>query len=158
MTQVARQYNSAGQLDDAVAATRCIRDAVVRANLLMSFAGAALASKDGVRATDLLDEAVGCALITPPSLARALALIGIAGSLTTFDARRGFKVMQTTVEAINEVLAQRESSKPTRSYPGAAGEIETGDLYGSSFEATFAALGRAISKPMRNSQSEACFN
>jgi hypothetical protein len=143
MTQIARRYSSAGGLDDAVAATRRIRDAVVRANLLTGLAGAALASKDGTRATDLLDEAGGSALIAPPSMARALALTGIAGSFTAVDAGCGFKVMQTAVEAINQVLAQREASKATRSNPGAAGEFETGDLYGSSFETTFAALGRA---------------
>jgi hypothetical protein len=143
MIQVARQYSSAGRLDDAVAATRSIRDAVVRANLLMSFAGAVLPPKDGIRATDLLDEAVGCALTAPPSMTRALALIGTAGSFTAFDARRGFKVMQTAVMAINEALAQRDASEPAHSNPGAVGEYEASELYGSSFEATFAALGRA---------------
>ncbi len=143
LIQVARRYSSAGRLDDAVAETRRIRDAVVRANLLMSLAGVALASKDGTRATDLLDEAVGYALIAPPSLTRALALFGIAENFTAFDARRGFKVMQTAVEATNQVLAQRGASTPARSNPGAAGEVEAGDLYGSSFEVTFAALGRA---------------
>ncbi|HXI88854.1 MAG TPA: hypothetical protein VNO24_02455 [Blastocatellia bacterium] len=142
MIQVARRYSSSGRLDDAVAATGRIRDAVVRANLLMSFAGA-LASKDGTRATDLLDEAVGCALAAPPSMTRALALIGTARSFTAFDARRGFKVMQTAVTAINEALAQRDASEPAHSNPGAVGEYEASELYGSSFEVTFAALGRA---------------
>jgi hypothetical protein len=143
MTQIARRYSSAGRLDDSVAATRDIRDAVVRANLLMSFAGAALASKDGTRATDLLDEAVACALTAPPSMTRALALIGTAGSFTAFDARRGFKVMETAVTAINEALPQRDASEPAHSNPGAVGEYEASELYGSSFEAAFAALGRA---------------
>jgi hypothetical protein len=143
MIQVARQYSSAGRLDDAVAATRRIRDAVVRGNLLMSFAGAVLPPTDGTRATDLLDEAVGCALTAPPSMTRALALIATAGSFTAFDARRGFKVMQTAVTAINEALAQRDASEPAHSNPGAVGEYEASELYGSSFEATFAALGRA---------------
>jgi len=143
MTQIARRYSSVGRLDDAVAATREIRDAAVRAHLLMSFAGAALASKDGPRANDLLNEAEGCALIAPPSLTRALALIEIAKNFTAIGARRGFKVMQTAVEATNQALAQRGASAPARSNPGAAGEFETGDLYGSSFEVTFAALGHA---------------
>ena len=143
MIQVARRYSSAGRLDDAVAATRRIGDAAVRANLLMSFAGPVPAPKDGTRATDLLDEAVGCALTAPPSMTRALALIGTAGSFTAFDARRGFKVMQTAVEAINEALAQGDASEPAHSNPGAVGEYEASELYGYSFEATFAALGRA---------------
>ena len=51
--------------------------------------------------------------------------------------------METAVKAINDVLAQSEASEPARSNPGAAGEFETGELYGSGFEAAFAALGRA---------------
>jgi hypothetical protein len=143
MIQVARRYNSAGRLDGAVVVARRIGDATARASVLMILAGAALASKDEVRATNLLDEAAGCVLTSPPSMARALALIGIAGSFTAVDARRGFKVMQTAVEAINQLLSQRAASEPTRSNPGAAGEFETGDLYGSSFEVTFATLGHA---------------
>lgn len=143
MIQVARRYNSAGQLDGAVAMARHIEDAAARASVLMIFAGVALASKDEVRATNLLDEAAGCVLTAPPSMARALALIGIARSFTAIDAKRGFKVMQSAVEAINQLLSQRAASESTRLYPGAAGEFETGDLYGSSFEFTFAELGRA---------------
>jgi hypothetical protein len=143
MIQVARQYSSAGRLDDAVAATRSIRDAVARANLLMSFAGAVLPLKDGARATDLLDEAVGCALTAPPSMTRAMALIATAGSFMAFDARRGFKVMQTAVTAINEALTQRDAFEAANSNQSALGECEASELYGSSFEATFAALGRA---------------
>ncbi len=143
MIQVARRYNSAGRLEGAVAVARRIEEPVARASLLTSLAGAALASKNGARSTDLLDEAEGCALMAPPSMRRALALVGIAGSFTAFDAKRGFEVMQMAVKAINEVLAQREASEPTRSYPGTAGEFETGELYGSGFEAAFASLGRA---------------
>lgn len=143
MIQVARRYSAAGRLDDAVAATRRIRDAVLRANLLMSLAGAALDPEEGTRATDLLDEAVECALTAPPSMTRALALIGAAGSYTAFDARRGFEVMQTAVTAIDEALAQRDASEPAHSNPGAVGKYEASELYGSSFEATFAALGRS---------------
>jgi hypothetical protein len=51
--------------------------------------------------------------------------------------------MQTAVTAINEALAQRDASEPAHSNPGAPGEYEASELYGSSFEATFAALGRA---------------
>jgi hypothetical protein len=143
MIQVARRYSSAGRLDDAVAATRRVRDAFARANLLMSFAGAALALKDGTRATDLLNEAIGCALNAPPSLTRALALIGIAEIFTAFDVRRGFEVIQSAVMAINEAPAERDASEPSHSNPGAVGEYEASELYGSSFEVTFAALGRA---------------
>ena len=142
MAEVARQYNSAGQLDGAVAVARRIEDAAARASLLTSLAGAALASKNGALAAGLLDEAARCALTARPSMACALALSGIAGSLTVFDARRGFEVMQTAVETTNEVLAQSDGSGPGRSNSGAAGACEPDELYGSSFEATFAALGR----------------
>ena len=91
-----------------------------------------------------------CALMARPSMRRALALVGIARSFTAFDAKRGFEVMQTAVKEINEVLAQREASKPGRSNPGAAGEFEAGELYGSGYEAAFAALGRADFKRARS--------
>jgi hypothetical protein len=143
MIQIARRYSSAGRLDGAVSVARRIEDAAARASLLMSLAGTAPVSKDGAQSTDLLNEAVGCALIAPPSLARALALIGIAGSFTAVDVRPGFKVMQTAIEAINDVLAQRRASKPTGSNPGAAGEFQKDEIFGFSFEVTFAALGHA---------------
>ena len=76
-------------------------------------------------------------------MARARALIGVAGGFTAFDARRGFEAMQAAVEAINEAVAQREAVEPAQSNPGAAGECRPGELYGSGFEATLAALGRA---------------
>ena len=143
MDEVARRYNSAGQLDGAVAVARRIEDAAARASLLTSLAGAALASGHGDRATALLDEAASCALTSRPSMARALALSGIAGSFTAFDVKRGFEVMRMAVEAINEVTSQSEASQPGCSSSRGAGEYEPGELYGSSFEGTFAALGRA---------------
>jgi hypothetical protein len=143
MIEVARRYNSAGRLDGAVAVARRIEEPVARASLLTSLAQAALASEGMDGATGLLDEATGCALMGRPSMRRALALVGIAASFTEFNAKRGFDVMQTAVKAINEVLAQREASEPARSNPGTAGEFETGELYGSAFEAAYAALGRA---------------
>jgi hypothetical protein len=51
--------------------------------------------------------------------------------------------MQTAVTAINEALAQRDASEPAHSNPDAVGQFEASELYGSSFEVTFAALGRA---------------
>jgi hypothetical protein len=143
MAEVARRYNSAGQLDGAVAVARRIEDGAARASLLTSLAGAALASGDGARVNALLGEAASCALAARPSMARALALSGIAGSFTVFDARRGFEVMQMAVEALNEVTAQSEASQPGCSSSGAAGAYEPTEIFGSSFEATFAALGRA---------------
>jgi hypothetical protein len=143
LAEVARRYNSAGQLDGAVAVARRIEDAAARASLLTSLAGAALASKNGALAAGLLDEAASCALTARPSMARALALSGIAGSFTAFDVRRGFEVMQMAVQAVNEVTAQSEASQPGSSRSGGAEACELSKLYGSSFEATFAALGRA---------------
>ena len=108
-----------------------------------SLARTALDKKNGSRGIDLLDEAASCALQPQPSMARALALSGIARSFTEFDARRGFEVMQMAVETINKVMALGEASEPERSNSGAPEEYEPGELYGSRFEDTFEALGRA---------------
>jgi hypothetical protein len=143
LAEVARRYNSAGRLDGAVAVARRIEDAAARASLMTSLAGTALASKNEALAAGLLDAAASCALPARPSIACALALSAIAGSFARLDARRGFEVMQTAVEAINEAMAQSDASGPGRSNSDAAGNCEPGALYGSSFEATFAALGRA---------------
>jgi len=142
MANVARRYNSARRLDDAVVVAHRIEDPTARATILTSLAGAALASGDGVRANAVLGEAASCVLAARPSMDRALALSGIAGRFTAFDARRGFEVMQTAVEAINKVMAQSEASESRCSNPDARVEYELGDLNDSSFEATFAALGR----------------
>jgi len=149
MTQIARRHGSAGRLDAAVAVTRLIEDAAARASLLTSLARTELDKldrldkKDGSRGIDLLDEAASCALQPQPSMARALALSGIAGSFTEFDARRGFEVMQMAVETINKVMAPGEAFEPERSNSGAPQEYEPGELDGSRFEDTFEALGRA---------------
>jgi hypothetical protein len=143
MTYVACRYYSAGRIERAVAAARRIVDASARASLLTRLAGAALATRDRARATDLLDEAAECALVARPAMARARVLIRIAESITPLDARRGFEVMLRAVEAINEALTQREPYESARSNPGAAGDFEAGELYGSGFEATLVALGRA---------------
>jgi len=143
MTQIARQHGSAGQLDAAISVTRHIEDAAARAILLTSLARTALDKMDKSRVTDLLDEAATSALKPQASMARALALSGIAGHFTEFDARRGFEIMQLAVEMINKVIAPWEGSEPERSTSGAPKDHEPGELYGSSIEDTFEALGRA---------------
>ena len=143
MTQIARRHCSAGRLDAAVAVTRLIEDSAARASLLTSLARTALDKKDGSRGTDLLDEAASCALQPQPSMVGALALSGIAGSFTEFDARRGFEIMQMAVETINKVMALGEASEPERSNSGPPEDHEPGELYVSRFEDTFEALGRA---------------
>ena len=112
MIQVARQYSSAGRLDDAVAATRSIRDAVVRANLLMSFVGAVLTPKDGTRTPDLLDEAVGCALTAPPSMTRALTLIATPGAL--WHLMRGAASKSCRRQLRRSMRPWRKETRPSR--------------------------------------------
>jgi len=141
--EIARRYNSAGRLDDAAYVARLIRDPAVRAQLLTSLARTALSNKDEAWVTGLLDEAVSCALQSEPSKANSSALSEIAGTFALFHPMRGFEVMQTTVDRINKVTAQRKASQSRRSNPALAGADDPSEFYGGSLEDTFSSLASA---------------
>jgi transposase len=147
LSQVVRRYIAAGQVEDAVAVARCIDSDTSRVEALVTLSGAVLASKDRVRATELLNEAEGYSVKARPTTSRANSLLKVANSFSAFDVTRGFEVMQAAVKAINEDSARREEVKralpPAASDGSDAGQSKTGDLYDSEFERALAVLARA---------------
>lgn len=124
LAQVARRQTSEGRIDDAVAVALGIEDDTARVGALVKLAGAALASRDRVRAIELLDEAETEAVKAQPTIARAQSLLTIVGSFSTLDTVRAFEVMQTAIKSINDI--------PTRS----------ADLFNLNFESTLAVLAQ----------------
>ena len=145
--QIVRRYASEGQVEDAVAVARCIESGTSRVEALVMMSGVVLASKDRVRATELLNEAESYLLKAQPTASRAHSLLKVASSFSAFDVVRGFEVMQTAVKAINEVAARQEGIKRQQSLeaPSAnnARPFNISELYDSEFESTLAVLARA---------------
>jgi hypothetical protein len=125
LAQIARRQTSEGRIDDAVAVALDIEDDTARVGALVKLAGAALASRDRVRAIELLDEAEAEAIKAQPSIARAQSLLTIVSSFSTLDTVRAFEVMQTAIKAINDIPA-----------PGSA------EQFNLSFESTLAVLAQ----------------
>jgi hypothetical protein len=123
--QIARRQTSEGRIDDAVAVALDIEDDTARVGALVKLAGAALASRDRVRAIELLDEAEAEAIRAQPSIARAQSLLTIVSSFSTLDTVRAFEVMQTAIKSINDIPA-----------PGSA------ERFNLSFESTLAVLAQ----------------
>jgi hypothetical protein len=147
LAQIVRRYISEGQIDYALAVARCIESDTSRVEALVTLSGAVLASKDRVRATELLNEAESYSVKALPTPSRAHSLLKIASSFSAFDVVRGFEVMQTAVKAINEASARPEGGKRGQS-PDASGaddtrQIKLAEPYDSELESTLAVLARA---------------
>ena len=125
LAQVARRQTSEGRIDDAVAVALDIEDDTARVGALVKLAGAALASRDRVRAIELLDEAEAEAVKAQPSIARAQSLLTIVSTFSALDTVRAFEVMQTAIKSINDIPA-----------PGSA------EQFNQSFESTLAVLAQ----------------
>lgn len=123
LAQIARRQTSEGRIDEAVAVALRIEDVTARVSVLVKLAGAALASRDRVRAVELLDEAEAEAIKAQPSVARAQSLLTIVSSFSAVDTVRAFEVMQTAIKSINEIPAPA-------------------DLYNLNFESTLAVLAQ----------------
>jgi hypothetical protein len=145
LAQIVRRYIAGGQIEDGVAVARCIEADTPRVEALVMLSGAALASKDRVRATELLNEAEGYSIKARPTLSRAHSLLRIASSFSAFDVVRGFEVMQTAVKAINEIAVTHDDGKrpPSHEATGGAERFKLSQLNDSEFESTLAVLARA---------------
>ena len=147
LAQIVRRYIAEGQIEYAIAVARCIESDTPRVEALVTLSGAVLASKDRVRATELLNEAEGYSVKARPTPSRAHSLLKIASSFSAFDVVRGFEVMQTAVKAINEASARPEDGKraqpPEASAANDARQMKLGELYDSELESTLAVLARA---------------
>jgi len=138
--QVVRRYAVEGYIEDAVAMARRIEVMTTRIDALVMLSSTSLASRDRVRATELLNEAEGYAVKSRPSEGRARSLLKIVSSFSAFDSVRGFEVMQTAVKAINEISDQQTEDKQS---PKPAEKFRLDELYDANFESTLAVLARA---------------
>jgi hypothetical protein len=148
LAQIVRRYSHDKQIDDALPLTRRITDETARVELLALLSSAARASKDKVRAAELLDEAATCSLKAQPTLERARSLVMIASSFAAFDTLRSFELLQSAVKAINDLVKQQqEESKDEK--PGSAPRQKSpstftlDELYAASFDSTLTALAKA---------------
>jgi hypothetical protein len=135
LIQIVRRHSAEGQIDDAVAIARRLASSVERIEALVRIAGAALALKDKVRATELLNEAEVESMKLPARAARSRILLSVASSFSAFDLQRSFEVLQGAVKSLNGLPPAPEAEKKRQ----AAGFDE---LYQMGFESTFAALAR----------------
>jgi hypothetical protein len=143
-----RRYSSTKRIDDALALTRRITDETARVELLVMLSSAARASKDNLRASELLNEAAVCSLKARPTLDRARMLVMIGSSFSSFDTVRGYEVLQSAVKAINDLVKQKDETKDE--IPGSgirarktAAAFTLDELYAVSFDSTLAALAKA---------------
>jgi hypothetical protein len=145
LTRIVRWYSSHTRIEDAVGLVRRIADDTLRVDALVMLGGAALASKDTVRAIELLNQAESCSLKTRPSPERADSLVKIASTFAAFDVVRSFEVLQSAVKSINEIISQQKDSEGKSSAVRAdATQAFTLDgLYAASFESMLATLGKA---------------
>ncbi|HYP25494.1 MAG TPA: hypothetical protein VE262_02140 [Blastocatellia bacterium] len=135
LIQIVRRQSAEGQIDDAVAIARRLASSVERIEATVRIAGAALALKDRVRATELLNEAEGESVKLQARAARSRILLSVASSFSAFDLQRSFEVLQAAVKSLNGPAPAPEAGKK----PQGAGFDE---LYQMGLESTFAALAR----------------
>jgi hypothetical protein len=141
--QVSRRYALEGHIEDGVATARRIESDAARIDALVILSSVSLASKDRVRATELLNEAEAYAIKARPASTRARSLLKIVSSFSAFDAARGFEVMQAAVKAINDVYSIEEQSRQSaKSAATTAREINLEELRDPAFEGTLAALAQ----------------
>jgi hypothetical protein len=144
LVQIVRRYSYEKRIDDALALTRRITDENSRVELLALLSGAARASKDNLRATELLDEAATCSLKAQPTLERAHSLVMIANSFSAFVRSFGATISSAT---INDLVQQQEQSEGTDAGVGtrsnAVPAFTLDELYATSFDSTLAALAKA---------------
>src|SRR5258707_1377428 len=145
LIQIAQRYSSAKRIEDALALARRVVDLSLRADVVLMLANAALASRDEVRAIELLNEAASYTA-KAPLIDRARSLIKIAGGFAAFDDIRSFDTLQAAIKAINETIKRQQDSKEE---PGSATKANAtrsfalDDLNAASLERTLAALAKS---------------
>lgn len=165
LAQVILRCSSEKRIDDALELARRVADTSLRADMVVMLASVALASRDEVRAIELLNEAASYAA-KAPSIERARSLMRIAGGFAAFDDLRAFDMLQSAIKAINETNKRQQDSKdepPSSALPGRnnGGRIlALDDLNSASLERTLAALAtsdfdRALSLAQQLSVQEA---
>ena len=111
LIQIARRFASDAKSEDALLVVRRITDVAARVDGLVLLGAAASASKDRIRAVELLSEAEDGILKASPTIDRARALVKIANSFAGLDAMRTFNALESAVAAINEIIRQQDSKE-----------------------------------------------
>jgi len=146
LVQIVRRYSSEQRIDEAAVLSRRIVDETLRAEMLGIVGTAARAAKDNSRASELLNEAVTCALKSKPTAETARSLVMIAGTFSGFDAAKSFEVLQSAIKSINDILKQQEDARNDRSTIGARPKpmptFSLEEIYNAGFETTLAALAK----------------
>ena len=142
LAQIARRQTSEGRIDEAVAVALRIEDDTARVSALVKLAGAALASRDRVRAIELLDEAEAEAIKAQPTVARAQSLLTIVSSFSAVDTVRAFEVMQSAIKSINEIPSPAGQKRFTGNQQPDVVATASADLYNLNFESTLSVLAQ----------------
>jgi hypothetical protein len=145
LVQITRRYSSERRIEDGLALARRVVDVSLRADAVVLFANVALASRDEMRAIELLNEAASCAA-KAPLIDRARSLIKIAGTFAAFDDVRSFETLQSAIKTVNETVKRQQDSKdepasPTRAIGSRSFALD--DLNAASLERTLATLARS---------------
>ena len=145
--QIVRKHSLEGRIEDAAAVARRIEDGLSRVDALVMLASSALAAGNKPRAIEILNEAEGSsAKLRVP--ARMNSLLKVAGTVSSFDAARGFEMMQSVIKAMNETASQppEDAGQPGLAKQPAQTDSQRArprDLYSSSLDNTLAVLARA---------------
>ena len=147
LSQIVRRRAYESQIDDLLPLTRRITNETARIELLALLSNAARATKDYIRAAELLDEAASCTLKTPATLERVRSLVMIANGFSTFDKARSFEILQAAVKTINDLVRHTDQSKDEgasekRQKP-AAPAFTLDELEAANFDSTLASLAKA---------------
>lgn len=162
LVQVIRRCSSEKRVEDALGLARRVADISLRADMVVTLATAAIASRDEGRATEMLDEASSYSAKAPlPERARSL--IRIAGGFAAFDDLRAFEMLQAAIRAINESSSRQPESKDepaSVTKNNGSRMIALDDLNSASLERTLGALAqsdfdRALSLAQQLSVQEA---
>jgi hypothetical protein len=145
LAQIVRVQVSRGWIEDGARVARRIDDPRARSTTLVRLAGAALSTRDRVRAAQLLSEAEKEALKATVPLDRAEILLTIVDRFSTFDMVAAFEVMSTAVKSINGLLEGKPPWLPA-SYRAKArrpARLTIDELCTLNFDGAMAMLARA---------------
>jgi len=162
LVQITRRHSSEKRIEAGLALARRVVDVSLRVDVVVMLANAALASRDEIRAIELLNEAASCSA-KAPLIDRARSLIKIAGSFAAFDDVRSFETLQSAIKTVNETVKRQQDSKDepaSATKTNGTRSFALDDLNAASLERTLAALAksdfdRALSLAQQLSAQEA---
>ncbi|HKG47602.1 MAG TPA: hypothetical protein VKB02_12785 [Pyrinomonadaceae bacterium] len=103
--------------EDARKASLKLRNTGLQARVLVELASKSLSEKDTVRATDLLSEAAKITSRSDAASDKLLALLLIAQQFVKFDSIRGFEVLGSAIQTVNEIKTDESPNSSALSKP-----------------------------------------